>query len=239
MGRWPTAWAGTTRGDHASHLVDRDACRPCRRPTGGPDLLRAVQATLAACHRELRADRGDATVCRLHRGRPARRRGPLRLPVGRRQPALPPARRPARAADPRPQPGAGADRPGSSSPEAARTHPWRNRITRAVGVDERLELDALQDRILPGDLFLLCSDGLTGELGGGRDRGLLAAPTPETAADRLLELTLAGRRATTSPSSWSSPATTRTAPSRRRRAQAEPMQPIDAHHSIAYELLAR
>ena len=30
---------------------------------------------------------------------------------------------------------------GELTPEAARTHPWRNRITRAVGIDERLELE--------------------------------------------------------------------------------------------------
>ena len=42
---------------------------------------------------------------------------------------------------------------GELATEAARSHPWRNRITRAVGIEERLELDALQDRVLPGDRY--------------------------------------------------------------------------------------
>ena len=53
---------------------------------------------------------------------------------------------------------------GELDPAGAASHPWRNRITRAVGIDERLELDALQDKVEPGDRYLLCSDGLTGEI---------------------------------------------------------------------------
>ena len=45
-------------------------------------------------------------------------------------------------------------------PDEASHHPMGHVITRAVGVYEPLELDAILDDALPGDIFLLCSDGL-------------------------------------------------------------------------------
>ncbi len=45
--------------------------------------------------------------------------------------------------------------------EEARAHPMGNIVTRAVGVDEHVELARAPLRVLPGDTFLLCSDGLT------------------------------------------------------------------------------
>ena len=40
------------------------------------------------------------------------------------------------------------------------TRPYKNAITRAVGVYETVEVDTLDFEVLPGDQFLLCSDGL-------------------------------------------------------------------------------
>ncbi len=45
--------------------------------------------------------------------------------------------------------------------EEARRHPMRNVILRALGVKEDLALDLIRGRLQRGDLFLLCSDGLT------------------------------------------------------------------------------
>ncbi len=39
--------------------------------------------------------------------------------------------------------------------------PYKNVLTRAVGVDEDVEPDVCEFQVLPGDRFLLCSDGLT------------------------------------------------------------------------------
>ncbi len=45
--------------------------------------------------------------------------------------------------------------------EEALRHAMRNVILRAVGVNDTVALDILKGRLQPGDLFLLCSDGLT------------------------------------------------------------------------------
>lgn len=46
----------------------------------------------------------------------------------------------------------------------ARRHPQRNLVTRALGLDEGVEADFWVRPVRPGERFLLCSDGLTGEL---------------------------------------------------------------------------
>jgi serine/threonine protein phosphatase PrpC len=45
----------------------------------------------------------------------------------------------------------------------------KNAITRAVGVYERVEVDTLRIEVLPGDIFVLASDGLTGYLDAPED----------------------------------------------------------------------
>jgi serine/threonine protein phosphatase PrpC len=48
--------------------------------------------------------------------------------------------------------------------ETARNHPQRNQIDRALGAAETVAPDLLECELRAGDLFLLCSDGLTGML---------------------------------------------------------------------------
>lgn len=50
---------------------------------------------------------------------------------------------------------------GSLDAERARNHPDKNIITRAVGVEEYLDVDFFTTRLRSGDLVLMCSDGLT------------------------------------------------------------------------------
>jgi serine/threonine protein phosphatase PrpC len=52
-------------------------------------------------------------------------------------------------------------RSGRISPEEADTHPQRSVITRALGTDPGVDVDSLAVDAQPGDLYLLCSDGLT------------------------------------------------------------------------------
>jgi serine/threonine protein phosphatase PrpC len=50
---------------------------------------------------------------------------------------------------------------GVITPTEAKNHSLRNVILRAVGINESLALDILAGKTYAGDLFLLCSDGLT------------------------------------------------------------------------------
>lgn len=53
-------------------------------------------------------------------------------------------------------------RAGTLSPSAARQHPWRNVVTRALSGGEDPDIDVAEISPAPGDRFLLCSDGLFG-----------------------------------------------------------------------------
>ena len=53
---------------------------------------------------------------------------------------------------------------GLISPDEAKTHENRNKITKAVGADATVDADYYQTEIVEGDIILLCSDGLYGEI---------------------------------------------------------------------------
>jgi PPM family protein phosphatase len=75
---------------------------------------------------------------------------------------------------------------GYISDESAATHPQRHIITRALGVGPRPDADVVLYPVVPGDRFLACSDGLTGELSDDRLTELLTtARDPQQAAETL------------------------------------------------------
>jgi PPM family protein phosphatase len=53
-------------------------------------------------------------------------------------------------------------RQGKIKPEEAETHPQRSIITRALGPEPEVDVETLTYSARPGDVYLLCSDGLTG-----------------------------------------------------------------------------
>jgi protein phosphatase len=53
-------------------------------------------------------------------------------------------------------------RAGTLTAAAAREHPWRNVVTRALSGGDDPEVDVVEITPVPGDRFLLCSDGLFG-----------------------------------------------------------------------------
>lgn len=53
---------------------------------------------------------------------------------------------------------------GKLTADQAEISPYKNAVTRAVGVYESVEVDTIDFDVLPGDQFLLASDGLTGYL---------------------------------------------------------------------------
>jgi serine/threonine protein phosphatase PrpC len=80
---------------------------------------------------------------------------------------------------------------GIMSPEDAIGHPMGHILSRAVGVRDEVEVDMVAGDVLPGDVFLLCSDGLHGYVAEADIARLLARGAPERASEELVELTLA------------------------------------------------
>lgn len=62
---------------------------------------------------------------------------------------------------------------GLLSETQAMRHPFRSVVTRALGGDEEVTVDVMPLDPQPGDLYLLCSDGLTAVLGDDEIRGHL------------------------------------------------------------------
>jgi protein phosphatase/serine/threonine-protein phosphatase Stp1 len=81
---------------------------------------------------------------------------------------------------------------GAIGPDEAINHPRGTVITRAVGAEiEEVLLDKVSDRLLPGDRFLLCSDGLCKTLPESELASLLAAidgTPPQAVIDAALAL---------------------------------------------------
>lgn len=50
---------------------------------------------------------------------------------------------------------------GGINEEEAKHHPDKNIITRAIGADERVEIDFFEYHLKPGDTVLMCTDGLS------------------------------------------------------------------------------
>lgn len=80
---------------------------------------------------------------------------------------------------------------GILTPEAARVHPRANVVTRAIGAEDGLKLDMVQDQLRVGDLFLLCSDGLTKLAEDAEIEPLLKLRPLAAAAQALVDLALA------------------------------------------------
>lgn len=86
-------------------------------------------------------------------------------------------------------------RAGLITREQARTHSRRNIITRALGTEGDNTPDILVTDVKKGDLFLLCTDGLTGMVEDSEIRDTLAELPLERAADALMQKALdAGAR---------------------------------------------
>lgn len=78
-------------------------------------------------------------------------------------------------------------RQGRLTSEEAEEHPQRSIITRALGPERDVELDVHTHQARSGDLFLLCSDGLTSMVRQDRLEEIVAnSPSLQKAADRLV-----------------------------------------------------
>ena len=79
-------------------------------------------------------------------------------------------------------------RAGTLSEAAARHHPWRNVVTRALAGGDDSTVDVMETRLEPGDRLLLCSDGLFAVIPDQQIQTVLERATGLSAAcERLIE----------------------------------------------------
>jgi len=71
--------------------------------------------------------------------------------------------------------------------DEARTHPRRNIVTRALGIDEQVSVDTWTIPMFDGDRFMLCSDGLVDEVPLDEITEMMREhSTPQHVAERLV-----------------------------------------------------
>jgi serine/threonine protein phosphatase PrpC len=76
---------------------------------------------------------------------------------------------------------------GHISEDEARTHPRRNIVTRALGIEPSVRVDSWVLPLVRADRFVLCSDGLVDEVTDDQIAAIVAAnPDPQAAADQLV-----------------------------------------------------
>ena len=79
-------------------------------------------------------------------------------------------------------------RSGRLTEEEAAVHPHRSVITRALGTDATVQVDTQTIPIAPGDVVLLCSDGLTSMLPSARIAELVVEDaSPDSLCERLVD----------------------------------------------------
>ena len=74
--------------------------------------------------------------------------------------------------------------------EQAKAHPYRNVITRAIGTAALIEVDVTKVEKKPGDLWMICSDGLINKIDDDEIQTVLSESECEEAVEKLLEMTL-------------------------------------------------
>jgi PPM family protein phosphatase len=80
-------------------------------------------------------------------------------------------------------------RVGILTPQQADTSAWQNVLIRALGTDGRVDLDVEEHQLQPGDVVLLCSDGLTRMVRDPEIAGVLSKTTSaQRAAEKLVAL---------------------------------------------------
>ncbi len=79
---------------------------------------------------------------------------------------------------------------GVLTPEEAQNWPRRNVITRAIGVHDEIDLEMTQGMLQKGDIFVICSDGLTAHVSDEEIFELARLNAPQSATDALVALTM-------------------------------------------------
>lgn len=81
---------------------------------------------------------------------------------------------------------------GLMTSEQADGHPDKNIITRCIGMAERIEVDFNKREVKAGDVFVLCSDGLTNFVTDDEIRDVALEEDAESGAKKLIDMANAG-----------------------------------------------
>jgi len=79
-------------------------------------------------------------------------------------------------------------RAGLLSPEDAKHSTRRNIITRALGIQSAVDVDLAEHEIEPDDIYVLCTDGLSGQVDDNELRDTVQAQPPQEACETLIRL---------------------------------------------------
>jgi len=77
---------------------------------------------------------------------------------------------------------------GALTPEEAARYPYKNVILYSIGSEKRPPIDLYEVEVEPGDLLVLCSDGLTRHVEDAEIARIAGDEPPDAAADRLVRL---------------------------------------------------
>ena len=77
---------------------------------------------------------------------------------------------------------------GGMTPEEAESSPYRNVITRSIGTQATVEPDVFVEEARAGDIWVLCSDGLTGHVADSDILQVASKQGPAESARQLIEL---------------------------------------------------
>lgn len=85
-----------------------------------------------------------------------------------------------------------AIRSGTLTPEEAEKHPYKHVLTRAVGTEDAVNPDIEWHDSKPGDLYLLCSDGLLNHVADDQIADVMRNNNPAEIAWKLVGMALLG-----------------------------------------------
>lgn len=77
---------------------------------------------------------------------------------------------------------------GALTPEEAVKYPYKNVILYSIGSEKRPPIDLFEVALEPGDLLMLCSDGLTRHVEDDEIASILVEQMPQTATETLVSL---------------------------------------------------
>ncbi len=69
----------------------------------------------------------------------------------------------------------------------------RNILTRAVGRAGQLEIDQFEEPWQPGDILMMCSDGLWGVISNAQMAAVLSELDPQPASEKLVQMAMTGQ----------------------------------------------